>query len=537
MFDQETTTHALEKKDELLKINSMNLLFDETKTIEKKINDASEEARKLTGGELREREMKIYHDMVSSVLKIEKDEINEKDPFFKVTGIPLRRVYVEKANIQYPIEKSSEWQTEEEDEEDRENRKKVIIAPTTILLRLENEEDEKDSEGNIREGGNKIIPYGDSAYAGFFDPIQVNKDREWSIKYGFMELNISNPDHRLMSGVFGIERDVVKILEESLEGKEISNKLNEMMIWFNHDLVAHGTFLTGRSTDSAHLGRSERQESQMLDDIFRVSAEDLGTGEVFKTAFAGELWSLNLHQSIFKEFIESRPSVMRYLRAHFDAYMRLVEASAKKLPDHFLAADYKDYLLKAYGFGFFRLIDPHVFESSTEFDELHKKYPNAYKMGNAENEVRKYVFGEEGLPINKGKNTEKRMPHKRLFEIFDQSLKDNEIFNEARGYFEKNTPIPGSLRENLFALYARLESDNLKRELEFMIERSIDLEQIVVNPITSENIKLISLLSKYHEIVFDLLIIQGVLKEDFVEEFLTQLAGAFEFNLKIVSKT
>ncbi len=520
MFDSEKSLSKIEKKTDSLKVNDLNLLFDSVATIEKKLLDASLEFQKLSSNEVRDIEINLYYKFVSDVLKIKSGEISDKDPFTKITGVPISRFYKDKASIEYPVAKPED------------HDRKMIFSPTTTLIRIENEQIEKNKDGSDREDKRTYIDYDDVAKSIFFDPIEINKDRGWNIKFGFLEFNTQSDDYRFMNGVFGLEKDVVRILKNSEEGEEISKKLNEILVWFNHDLVSHATFLPTRTDDTELLIRSNRKEAVDLNRSFGKEAKNIGDGQEFNTAFAGELWSLNLHQDIFQEIVKDRPAVMRFLRAHFDKYTRLVEDSAKKIKDSKLAEDYKEYMLKAYSFGFFRLVNPQIYTDSIEFADLHEKYPDVYDLGSAEDKVRKYAFGESGLSIDTEDGKEGRMPHKKIFEIFEESLKDNETLNKAKSYFEKNVPIPENVLENLKNIYKNYNDNQTRRELKFMIEGSIDLEQRVKDPIREEYVVLKNILAEHYEIVLDLILFQKVKKSDFVEEFLTQLSDAMDINIK-----
>ncbi len=112
-----------------------------------------------------------------------------------------------------------------------------------------------------------------------------------------------------------------------------------------------------------------------------------------------------------------RPAVLRYLRAHLDNYTRSVESATTDISDKKLAQDVKDYLLKAYSFGFFRLVNPKDFHEKVEFETLRNKYPKLDELGIEEDKVREFTFGEKGLIKIEGEQ-KSFIPHSEVFDQF-----------------------------------------------------------------------------------------------------------------------
>lgn len=209
---------------------------------------------------------------------------------------------------------------------------------------------------------------------------------------------------------------VLDAISFSSEKENIAKKLQEILTWFNHDLVAHGTFFPTKGIDENIIRSGDNNIAEIFEHRTNTLQDD-----VFKSAFAGELWSLNLHESIYKRFIEQRPAIARFLRAHLDNYIRSVEIVVKDIIDTSFAEDVKNYLLKVYSFGFFRLVDPKDFKEQELFLKIRNNYSKLPDLGNKEDSARKFTFGEQGL-IGEHKGKTSFIPHEKVFQLFTESF-------------------------------------------------------------------------------------------------------------------
>lgn len=390
-------------------LNKFNGLFKSNEEVAKMLSEGAQEMLTESSQDIRKEQLRLYKEFVKNILGEEIGSDPEKDPFFQVAGIPIEKAYLDKHDL-------------------IETKKDFVFTATTLVLSgdyfLDQDElfvYDDNFSGSIRT--EKKLEHGNQCNFDLFDPLVINKYRDWLMQFGFSYFKESDKSSRdIGNGVIIIEPGVLDLVASSGESENISKKIQEILTWFNHDLVAHGTFLP-----SAHSDRTILQSTgnQKLIDIFSNSS--VIKEHSFDSAFAGELWSLNFHESVFQKIVAERPSVVRYLRAHLDSYVRSVERAVKDISNKDLATDVQDYLLKVYAFGFFRLINPKDFNTRPEFADLKNKYPDLSNLGHEEDSVREFTFGEQGM-VSFEKGEKKFIPHSELFAEFVDSFEHVQEF-------------------------------------------------------------------------------------------------------------
>ncbi|MDB4983938.1 MAG: hypothetical protein JWM20_117 [Patescibacteria group bacterium] len=386
-------------------VNRFNGMFKTNAEVTEALHQAVEEIFSHEDQEVRREQLRLYKDLVKNTLGHDIDINPERDPFFSVAGVPIEKVYLEKYNLL------------SFNEDDSQNN--FILPPTTLLL-------SGDYFAEMSEHGQKFFEEGDKKHIdfNFFDPVIVNEKRDWIMQFGFSNFKEAGKNFEFSEGSFVFEPEVLNTIKDSPQSGDIAKKLQEMLTWFNHDLTAHGTFLPSDRNADARITLSSKKSGH-LHDTFRNF--DIANEDTFGSAFAGELWSLNLHESIFQEFVAERPAILRYLRMHVDKYARSVEGAVSPVHDAELSNDIKEYLLKAYAFGFFRLVNPADYATNPEFEAIRARYPNLADLGPKEDHVRKFTFGTEGL-VKQDRKT--FIPHSEVFSAFSGSFENVAVMKE-----------------------------------------------------------------------------------------------------------
>lgn len=399
-----------ESKQELI-LNHFNGLFKDNTTITQNLIAGGKELFSKDSQEIRREQLGLYKKFVKNILHIDIDANPDQDPFFKVAKTPLQQVYVDKHDM---------INTAHLDEDD-------ILLPSIMMISgnylTETDNDNYGSYENIK-----------LAFR-LFDPVMMNSKRDWIMHFGFLNLeDESNTKLRrvLAEGCIILEPEVVETMKEVMSEEEkiqFEKKIQEVKTWFNHDMTAHGTYLPGINSDNEILSVTNNNQKES----FRKEFLD----ESYSSAFAGELWSLNLQHSIFKEFVKERPSIMRYFAMHLNGYIDLVNQITEKIPNKELAADCNEYLLKVYAFSYFRLVDPGIYKTDPLFSDISSNYPDLPDLGPEEESIREYIFNEPGLYDSTNKEY---VPHEKVFSNFTELFKDvpemTAIKDRARNFFK-----------------------------------------------------------------------------------------------------
>ena len=414
---------AIEKKKEepKLLINKLDVLFKSNQETSSLLAQAVQQVSGYAKvDDVRKEQVALYTDTVKNVLGIDPVVMKDRDPFYRAAGVDIEDVTLKKHELL-----GEEYKTT------------GVVSATTLLLSKEYFQELKKFKTERFQGG-KIYGYKGIAvldqelkYASLnlFDPIMVNQKRNWDLLFGFTTLQ--NNDELKSNGIvfrqgtLMLHDEPLKAIQQSQECKNISHKLEEMATWFNHDLVSHSSFLPGHSAEVLDNTILQLGKKYDLIDAF----DDIkGAGEQgFGSAFAGELWSLNFHESVFQEFVAQRPAIMRYMRAHLDSYARSIEKAVSTLSDKEFARDTREYMLKAYAFCFFRLIDPKKFATDPIFKDLQSKYPHLADLGLSEEQTRNFTFGEKGL-VTDNAGEKRFIPHKKVFKEFTDSFESAKAF-------------------------------------------------------------------------------------------------------------
>jgi hypothetical protein len=423
-----------ETKQELI-LNHFNGLFKDNATITQNLFTGGKELFLKDSQEIRREQLGLYKKFVKDVLHVDIDENSDQDPFFKVAKTPLQQVYIDK----HDMINTSHF--------DRD----YILLPSTMIL-SGNYLAETNENNNIKHENIRLS-------FDLFDPVVINSKRDWIMHFGFLNLeDRSNAKLRrvLAEGCIVLEPEVVEIMKEVMneeEKNQFEKKIQEVKTWFNHDMTAHGTYLPRINSDDEILSVTNNNQKE----LFRKEFLD----DSYNSAFAGELWSLNLHHSIFKEFIKERPSIMRYFATHMNGYINLVDQITEKINNKEFAMDCKQYLLKVYAFSYFRLIDPTIYKTDPLFNDINSNYPDLPNLGSEEESIRKYIFSEPGLydSINK-----EYIPHEKIFSDFTELFKNvpemTAIKDKAVSFFkgDSNEVLDNNEKEKLIAYIFNSES-------------------------------------------------------------------------------
>ncbi len=254
----------LEKKKSIepkFLLNRFNGLFESNKEVTENLIKGAHEMLDCDSQVLRQEELRLYKELTSNVLGEDFTLNPEKDPFFKVAKVPIEKVYVEKHDI---------FEVKERD---------VVLLPTTILLSgnyfLEQDSvrgttgtDNKE-HFNDEVRTNKKLENGREIDFQFFDPIKMNNERDWVMQFGFgsfEQCNITGEIIKMIGeATVVLEPGVVDSIRNSKESKNIAKKLQEILTWFNHDLTAHGTLLTGIDVDKQILQAGGKNIGEIFD--------------------------------------------------------------------------------------------------------------------------------------------------------------------------------------------------------------------------------------------------------------------------------
>lgn len=496
-------------------LNKFNGLLKSNEEINKSFYEGAEQIFSESTDDVRKEQLRLYKEFTKNVLG--EDIVNEpeKDPFFQVAGVPIEKVYLDK------------WEDMEHYEVS------AVFVPTTTLLSgnyllessLKNRFINVDEQNAYLERIEGDIKYDIS----LFDPVFLNKKREWLLQFGFITFEKRENNTRINEGLFVLEPGVIELIEKNSESENISQKLQEILTWFNHDLISHGTFLPREgSRDSDILlagGKNKLKESFANESVMKEGA--------FSSAFAGELWSLNFHESVFQKIVEERPAVMRYLRAHLDNYARSVEIAVKDIPNAELAHDVKEYLLKAYAFGFFRLINPKDFDTKPEFKDLKGKYPELADLGIEEEKTREYTFGEQGL-LSIEKDGKRFIPHSEVFADFTESFDDAKEFrllirNLNESLHSGTSTIFPSERQKLRKILKGFTPGSLAE----LVQNKLNLN---VDEFGGDYFERYQFLIKNSKVVKTVLLDEGTTNQNFAKRIKKQVYGFMGTRITLIKK-
>lgn len=412
------TIEKKENKQESFLFDNYNALFKSGAEITKDFTEGAQQMLENSGDNLRNHAARIYHQFVKNIV----GDNGDRDPFLQVAGVSFDKVYLDK----HKGRMFGEYQLDD------------VILPSTMLIsgeyllepRFMHVVKNKDS---LAMTTMEKLPGTDiEAKLNFFDPVTINQKRDWILQFGFIDFSVpfykKKQGPNIHQGCLAFEPEVIHAIKDTPESQVISQKLQEILTWFNHDLVAHGTFLASFADRDQELLWFGGKKS--LNKTFRKEASQLEKGQAFSSAFAGELWSLNFHQSLFQQFVKERPAIMRKLRMHLDSYIRSVERSVDQIKNEDLKNDVKDYLLKAYAFGFFRIINPEEFRHGEFFQEIASQYPHLPDLGVEEDKAREYAFGLEGMVNITEKGERTYIPHSEIYSEFVDTFKNGEVFSK-----------------------------------------------------------------------------------------------------------
>ncbi len=483
------------KTEGKLLVNKENLLFKSNEEVTEAFSRSMDDLSDYTLEQIRNEEIDLYKKTVKSTLGFD-PEINAKnDPFFKVAGVSIEKVSIEKHDV---LAKTMP--------------DKTVVSATTSLISKEYFKELKDlrkekSINGVMLAGTKQLEDGRKVSLGFFDPIMVNKKRNWELLFGFSHFR--DKFHPTMSGfnqgTIVLEEEPLAQIRQNSESKNIATKLQEMATWFNHDLISHTAFLPGgaNSADSVILAAGGNES--LTRDFNNTPIQD---ASVSSSVFAGELWSLNFHQSVFEEFVSERPAIMRYIRSHMNSYLHSVEKATAGISDRELAEDTKEYLMKAYAFGFFRLISPERFATDPLFKEIHDAYPDLADLGTQEDKVREFAFGEKGM-LQKDSIDSKFTPHAELFKTFTGSFEQAKLFDEMRG----------KLTESLDPLGTQLTSSERREYTELLNKVDPNLVWTILCDNIDNIDELPAAVIKYHlSSAIECLLEEGTTRDTFIEK-------------------
>jgi len=382
-----------ESKQELI-LNHFNGLFKDNEVVTQNLVAGIKELKDKDSQKIRREQLDIYRDFVKKILGHNIDKNPEQDPFFKVTQVPIEKVYLEKHDI---VNK------------DKIGTNKLLLSSTMIL-----------SGNYFYELTNlRTLLASEDIKVTFelLDPNLINNEKDWIMHFGFLNFTSSaeNLERMISEALIILEPEVVDALREVMSNQEmldLEKKLKEIKTWFNHDLTAHGTYLPrNNDVDQQIIASHKNNYNEIFKSEFLVDS--------YESAFTGELWSLNLHQSIFQEFVKDRPAIFKFLAKHLSQYISTVDQIIEKIPENKPRNDYKDYLLKVYAFCFFRLINPEIYANDPMFKDIFDQYPNLANLGNNEEKIREYIYTQPGMYDSKKGNY---IHHKKIFKEFTDSF-------------------------------------------------------------------------------------------------------------------
>ncbi len=422
------------KKQENI-LNNFNGLFKNNDVIAQQLKDGANEIFSQNLQEVRKSQLKIYSDFVKNILGHDIEKKPEKDPFFKVAGVPITKVFLDKYEL-------LKYNTQKENE--------LTILANTLLL-----------SGNFLFNDLDVFEGKDNtqirAHFELFDPIVMNERKDWIMHFGFLNFRKQNENdsESAAQGVIIMEPEVlerISLIMNQAEQQLFQKKLQEIKNWFNHDLTAHGTYLPSRRLDKDIL------ETDKIGDVKRFEKEFINEG--YESAFTGELWSLNFHRTLFDEFVKERPAILRFIAKHAADYLSFVKEICNRIPNEQDQEDCFDYLKKVYAFCFFRLINPKQFASDEVFKSLYDRYPDFPDVGSNEEAIRDFIFSENGLYDSEQK---KYIPHDVVFGNFVDSFnsfeKINGLLNSINNQLDSNQKIALS-KENFSILLNYFKTHN-----------------------------------------------------------------------------
>lgn len=416
-----TPHHASSPENSLEKgLFAKNLFLKNTKELKEYLKNVQVYLRGHTETELRKSQLDNYHNLIKNVLHLDPQD----DPYRDITGKSLEELYMRQSDISQNLEYV-----------------KMINAARTLLV-----------SGDILLDENISHE--------FFDPLILVPEKDWIIQFGF--INSFHQNIFFGQGSILLEPEIVHNLEMYDPQGRVVSHLGDVMNWFNHDLTAHGVFIPADYTLDADITKNNHTLLPFFQKAY--TGEHV---ESFKSAVVGEMWSLNLHENLFQKIVEKRPAVIRFLSQHIHEYIREVELLTVRHPDPIQGNYIKEYLIKAYTFPFFRLMNPQELRTQSAFQDIFEKYPDIDHHGNEENHVREYVYGTSG--IQNPQDPTEFISHR---DYIDRILEQQSPTLERRSEYLEIKKQYSEIMNGLFSQEDMLQKDKMELFYRYFSEES-----------------------------------------------------------------
>lgn len=340
----------------------------------------------------------------------------------------------------------------------------AIFTPRTVLTDL-------DHTDKYRIYKSKKVP-GLEIIKNFFSRINLVEDEEFGnidTTFGFYNANFSGEPFKnnkkiIPMGAVGIDH---KVLEESQnhpkEFNPVLDRLSQMSIWFNHDMLSHGSFLPNQNLDRSlnrlQDGDPGHEYYQAFGDQNFEYGKKNEDGERDRV-FAGELWSMSFQADILNEIERRRPAVGKFLRMHLNSFLRDVDVLAESIQDKKYGKIISEYYKKLYSFMFFRIVNPKVFfQSNVEGNERIKNNREVLEnLPDYELSTRESLHGAKGLRVAKEDGYFDYVPHRVFLQTMDSSMEDGEFIMKKVASFKDN----GKPDEETL-IFIRSNEENMKK--------------------------------------------------------------------------
>lgn len=371
-----------------------NLLKDTPEEQANRLAFFVEKFRKFDLEDTREEFVKEYQSFVRSVIKDDNEDFSVIDPYEFVTGKKFEDMF----------KRSNErWLASEQ-----------TFAPYTLIT----------SNNSLVDNNYSPAPeHIRFNISGNAKPLHFDSGAE--LGFGFISTKLED-DTTLAFGTLVLEDTVVSAVNSFPEFEKIHYKLQQLGVWFNHDVTAHATLMPEQSQRdyiSVHWSMSKAQE--FADFFYQRNFQYQD-----RSVFAGEFWSMSLQSDIYKRIVEQRPAVGRFMRMHLNTYMRDLEQLTSHISDRESRSDCFDYLQKAYAFMFLRLIDPELLLGQEAFTKMKENNPGFFEAPKDELAARENAHHAHGLKFEKD-GIVGYIPHKELVTELAQPLEEMELFENG----------------------------------------------------------------------------------------------------------
>lgn len=414
-----------------------NLLEGDEKEQAEKLAEFLEPYRKLSIGEVKESFIDTYHEFIKGVLKGDNKDFSGIDPYEFVTGKKFEEMY----------RRSNPYiHTHEQ-----------VFAPFTII---------GSTNLTFKELGTSA-PEHIKFNFNISEPVKFpSSGRE--ISFGFTNTKLENDENvNIGFGTLLLDDEVVSAVREYPELKDVQYKLQQLGVWFNHDMTAHATLMPGGAQREHLYSYWSMTRAKELYEFFNAKTFNYQ----HKDVFAGEFWSMSLQSDIYNRIVEQRPAVGRFMRMHLKSYLRSVEALVSHVEDEENRRRYYDYLQKAYAFMFLRLVNPETIFEEGKFKDFKEGNEEFFEAPNYELMARDNAHNAHGLKFET-KGEKGFVSHKELVTEIAKPLEEMELFETGL------TRIRAGGKSDDVANYIRESEYNRRTWLHYLIKNCPELRRV-----------------------------------------------------------